>query len=283
MALSDHLAGWRPAPVEDNGVIASDPVAGLSAVLDQPQAVTDGDPLPPLWHWLQLLEWPRQSRLGADGHPEEGPFLPPIPDRRRMYAGGRVHVAEPLEVGAPVHRTSSLGDCVVKQGGSGELAFVTVHSVWSQHGRTRLTEEQDYVYRSGETGAREFTVPTDSPADSADPWRLVPDTSPVTLFRFSALTANAHRIHYDAPYATGTEGYPGLVVHGPLLVLLMMEALRRNDSRPVASVTFRLRRPVFSGMPIVARGGPSEDDSASLTVASAADERHATADVRFAQ
>lgn len=283
MTLRDHLEDWKPEPVEDDGVIAPGPVAALSALLDQPPAAAEGDPLPPLWHWLYLLDWPRQSLLGADGHPQQGPFLPPIPDRRRMYAGGRVHVDEPLEVGAPVHRTSSLADCAVKQGGSGELAFVTVRSVWSQHGRTRLTEDLDYVYRSGETGSREFTVPDAPPASSTDPWRLTPDTSPVALFRFSALTANAHRIHYDAPYAAGTEGYPGLVVHGPLLVLLMMEAVRRNDSRPVSSVTFRLRRPVFSGMPIVARGGPSEAGAASMTVASAADERHAVADLRFAR
>ncbi|MCR3718332.1 MULTISPECIES: FAS1-like dehydratase domain-containing protein [Prauserella salsuginis group] len=283
--LREHLDGWNPPPVRDSGVVAPEPVAALSALFDRPPAATPGDPLPPLWHWLHLLDWPEQHRLGPDGHPLTGPFLPPIPDRRRMFAGGRVHCPAPLVVGTTVERTSSMTACTVKDGRNGQLAFVTVRSDWYQDGELRVTDELDYVYRSGDEGPRVFDVPTDPPPDADTdtrvPWRLTPDTSPVALFRFSALTANAHRIHYDAPYARDVEGYPGLVVHGPLLVLLMLEAVGRADSRPVAEVRFRLRRPVFSGMPVLVRGGPDEAGGAAMAVASAADDRHATADVRF--
>ncbi|GAA1194090.1 FAS1-like dehydratase domain-containing protein [Prauserella alba] len=279
--LRDHLDGWNPPPVGDAGIVAAEPVAALSALFDRPAAAVAGDPLPPLWHWLHLLDWPEQHRLGPDGHPLTGPFLPPVPDRRRMFAGGRVRSPRPLVVGNAVERTSSMTECTVKDGRSGQLAFVTVRSDWYQDGELCVTDELDYVYRSGDEGPRTFDVPGDPPPDAEEPWRLVPDTSEVALFRFSALTANAHRIHYDAPYARNVEGYPGLVVHGPLLVLLMLEAVGRADSRPVTEVRFRLRRPVFSGMPILVRGGPDETGGAAMTVASAADDRHATADVRF--
>lgn len=281
VGLQEHLDDWNPEPARDEGLVAGEPVAALSAVLDQPVVARAGDRLPPLWHWLQLLEWPPNEALGPDGHPRHGPFLPPVPDRRRMFAGGRVRFDGALEIGAPVHRTSEVAACTVKEGGSGELAFVTVRSTWRQHGHDRVVEDIDYVYRSGDEGPRTFAVPTDTPGSDGRPWLLTPDTSPVTLFRFSALTANTHRIHYDLPYARDVEGYPGLVVHGPLLVLLMLEAVRRGDPRPVAEVRFRLRRPVFSGMPVLVRGGPDDDGGAALTVASAADDRHATADVRF--
>ncbi|MFC4003568.1 MaoC family dehydratase N-terminal domain-containing protein [Prauserella oleivorans] len=281
-SLRHYVEGWRPGPQVHEGVISAEPVAALSAVLDQPTAAGPGDPLPPLWHWLHLLEWPAQSELGPDGHPLAGHFLPPIPDRRRMFAGGRVRLARALEVGAPARRASTIADCVVKEGRSGEMAFVTVRSEWSQHGEIRLTEELDYVYRSGDDTPRAFTVPEEEPPAADVPWRIVPRTGPTVLFRFSALTANAHRIHYDFPYATQVEGYPGLVVHGPLLVLLMLELVRRNDDRPVESVSFRLRRPVFGGMPIAAQGGPAADGTVELAVASALEPRHATAQVRFA-
>ncbi|WP_233520398.1 MaoC family dehydratase N-terminal domain-containing protein [Prauserella sp. PE36] len=280
-SLETHLRDWRPEPRTETGVVDAGPVAALSAVLDQPVAARAGDDLPPLWHWLHLLEWPPQSDLGEDGHPLSGHFLPPIPDRRRMFAGGRLTIARPLETGAHVERVSTLDNCGVKEGRTGEMAFVTVRSEYRQDGEARVTEELDYVYRSGDDARRSFTTTTEPPPEDGAPWRIVPVTDPAALFRFSALTANAHRIHYDVPYATGVEGYPGLVVHGPLLVLLMLELVRRNTDRRVGSVSFRLRRPVFAGDRIVVTGRP-EDDGAELAVASAAEPRHATAQVRFA-
>lgn len=278
MSLRQHLDGWRPEPTTDHDVLAEGPVAALSAVLDQPVVARRGDPLPPLWHWLHFLEWPSQAELGADGHPTGGHFLPPVPDRRRMFAGGRLRVATPLEVGLAAERVSRLESAVVKHGSTGEMAFVTVRSEFRQAGEPRVVEEVDYVYRSGEDSRRTFAAATGPPPESSAAWQLAPGTDPALLFRFSALTANAHRIHYDAPYATEVERYPGLVVHGPLLVLLMLELVRRNEPRPVRSVDFRLRRPVFCGEPILVHG-EREGGAAGLAVTGAGGRTHATARV----
>lgn len=275
--LEDCVAGWQPAPQVRDEAIAAGPVAALSAVLDQPTAAVDGDPLPPLWHWLYFLGWPPEEALGADGHPSTGHFLPPIPDRRRMFAGGRLRVEQPLIVGERAERVSTLANSVIKQGRTGEMVFVTTRSEFRQAGETRVVEELDYVYRSGEDSRRSFSAVGASVPSSEAAWQLAPHISPTLLFRFSALTANAHRIHYDARYARDVEGYPELVVHGPLLVLLMLELVRRNGSRPVAAIDFRLRRPVFLGDGILAHGGPT----GALAVASTADDTHATAEVWF--
>ncbi|MFF3572525.1 hypothetical protein ACFYXQ_32630 [Nocardia jiangxiensis] len=275
--LEQHLVEWRPAPWTQYDTISAEQVAALSAVLDQPATAADGDPLPPLWHWLYFLEWPAEADLGADGHPNTGHFLPPIPDRRRMFAGGRLQIQRPLTIGQQTTRVSSLANSVVKQGRSGELAFVTIRSELCQSGETRAVEELDFVYRSGAGASPSFSrTPAPAPPSTAA-WQLRPRISPMTLFRFSALTANAHRIHYDAPYAHETEGYPGLVVHGPLLAVLMLELVRCNDPRAVAAISFRLRRPVFLGDGILVHGGRD----GGLVVATAADDSHATAEVRF--
>ncbi|NIJ14815.1 3-methylfumaryl-CoA hydratase [Saccharomonospora amisosensis] len=281
MSLRTQLDGWQPEPITEHDVIAQAPVAALSAVLDQPLAAREGEPLPPLWHWLHFLEWPPQQELGADGHPRAGHFLPPIPDRRRMFAGGRSRVSAPLLVGLETERISTLDRAVVKQGSTGEMVFVTVHTELRQRGETRVIDEVDYVYRSGEDSRRVFEPASGPPPDPSDPWRLPVDTDPTLLFRFSALTANAHRIHYDAPYATRVERYPGLVAHGPLLVLLMLELVRRNEPRPVRCLDYRLRRPVFCGEPVLVHGFP-EADAAELVVSGAGGRTHATARVELA-
>ncbi|MFF5010930.1 MaoC family dehydratase N-terminal domain-containing protein [Streptomyces phaeochromogenes] len=300
--LARHLDSWSPAPVTARDVIAAAPVAALGAVLDQETQETtvdsDGEELPPLWHWLHFLDWPAQRELGADGHPAHGHFLPPIPDRRRMFAGGRAEFTAPLRVGAPAARTSSLAKTEIKQGKSGEMAFVTVRHEISQGGQVCVVEEQDLVYRSGsgsgsgrgEDERRHADLALDlADAETVDaPWQLAVRPSPTLLFRYSALTANAHRIHYDEPYARDVEGYPGLVVHGPLLVMLMLELARRNAPlRRVRTLTYRLRKPVFAGEHVLALGGPASepelagDGPAQLRIATRRDERHATAEVSF--
>jgi 3-methylfumaryl-CoA hydratase len=278
MSLQHHLAGWEPAPRTDHDLIAPAPVAALSAVLDLPTVAGAGDPLPPLWHWLHFLDWPPQRELGPDGHPTAGHFLPPIPDRRRMFAGGRLHVERPLTVGEPAHRVSTLQCAVVKHGRTGEMVFVTVRGEFRQADEIRVVEELDFVYRSGEDARRTFTLEDGHLPTSQAAWQLPMRTDPALLFRFSALTANTHRIHYDAPYARETESYPGLVVHGPLLVLLMLELVRRHEQRPVRSVGFRLRRPVFCGEPVLAHGEPA-GTGAELSVLGAGGHQHATARV----
>jgi 3-methylfumaryl-CoA hydratase len=268
-SLAELVAGWAPGPVEVTDRIAPWPVAAFAALLDQP--VPDDGELPPLWHWFSFLDAAPQSALGEDGHPADGHFLPPIPDRRRMFAGGRLEFRAPLRIGAGVVRRTRLTSVQPKSGRSGELLFVTVRSELDSGGAVAVVEEQDIVYRqqtAGATPARSGELPDAGPPaalpDGA--WRLTLDPDPRLLFRFSALTYNSHRIHYDQPYATGVERYPGLVVHGPLLALLLLELPRRAaPERRVAAFEYRLQRPAFAGRPVVADGIPDGDDGVQVT------------------
>ena len=266
--MSEIIAGWAPGPAKTTETITAGPAVALSGLLDrEPAVIAPGDPLPPLWHWLYFLDRLASSELGPDGHPAAGHFMPPIPQRRRMYAGGRASYTGAFRCGDEVTRRSELADATVKQGRTGELLFVTVRSVFTRAGAVIATEEQDVVYRSGPpsagaTGPRR-PVPEGDPA----PWQIqiVPD--PVLLFRFSALTYNAHRIHYDAEYATGVEGHPGLIVHGPLLALLCFELPRHHAPRQrVTQLSFRARSPVYVGQRCVVTGGPSDDGSAGCVM-----------------
>ncbi|WP_405476868.1 MaoC family dehydratase N-terminal domain-containing protein [Streptomyces sp. NBC_00009] len=284
--LARYLDAWAPAPVTLDDPVAAAPVAALSQVLDQEAAVAgEGEPLPPLWHWLHFLEWPAQRELGADGHPAHGHFLPPLPDRRRMFAGGRAEFTAPLRVGVPARRTSSLAKVEIKRGRTGEMAFVTVRHEIAQEGETRVTEEQDLVYRVGEDERRSggFGLDLGEAEPSDADWQLILRPSPTLLFRYSALTANAHRIHYDEPYVRDVEGYPGLVVHGPLLVQLMLELARREaPEREIHTLSYRLRKPVFAGEQVCALGDVADGGgSAGMRIATRRDERHATAEVTF--
>lgn len=281
--LGAYVQSWAPEAIVDQDVLSAGPVAAMSALLNQPGPVAaQGEQLPLLWHWLYFLHWPRQDELGGDGHPSRGHFLPPIPDRQRMFAGGRCEVVEPLQLGEHTERTSELTDVALKRGKTGELMFVTQRQEFRQRGRVCLVEEQDIVYRSGRSAAQHPTgLDTSTEPGTRAPWHLVAQPDPPLLFRFSALTANSHRIHYDLPYAREVEGYPGLVVHGPLLVILMLEQARRNSGKPVRSVSYRLRSPVFAGEQLAAGGTPSET-GAQLHVATHRDPRHATAEVTFA-
>lgn len=280
--LAQHVESWAPAALTDEDPLSPGPASVMSALLDLPSGAAAGDALPPLWHWFYFLNWPRQDELGADGHPLNGHFLPPVPDRQRMFAGGRCEIIEPLHLGERAERTASLQNVAVKHGRTGEMVFVTQRNEFRQGGRLRLVEELDIVYRSGRSSAKhpaslDFSAP--APADGT--WNLDARPDPTLLFRFSALTANAHRIHYDVPYVREEEGYPGIVVHGPLLAVLMLELVRRNSAREVRSLSFRLRSPVFAGEQLVACGTPS-DGGASLHVATHRDAQHATAEVTFA-
>jgi 3-methylfumaryl-CoA hydratase len=246
------IGAWAPEPYASTTAITPAPVAALAGLFDvEPPA----DTLPPLWQWLYFLDQPSQRDLGPDGHPRAGHFLPPIPDRRRMFAGGRFTVREPMRIGDVVTRRAELTTAVVKQGRSGELLFVTVRHTFLRGDAVMAVEEQDLVYRSGEPAVRPATPSFEAP-EAAAHWTLPVTADPVLLFRFSALTYNAHRIHYDEPYATRVEGHPGLVVHGPLLALLCLEIPRRAG-RAVRELAFRARSPVYAGQPFVACGEPS--------------------------
>lgn len=205
-------------------LIALGPAEGLAGVLDIDAPSAD-DELPALWHWVYLLERPRQSDLGPDGHPRHGIPAPPGPGRLRMFAGGRVSMHTPLRFGEPATRTTRVIRTIEKEGKSGPLTFVTVRSDIEQDGRLAIADERDIVYRT--PGSK---LPVMANADETPPPddSLALDVNSVMLFRFSALTYNAHRIHYDSAYTTQQEGYSGLVVHGPLQALMMGELIRRS-------------------------------------------------------
>jgi 3-methylfumaryl-CoA hydratase len=220
---------------------------GLAATLDLPAAASE---LPPLWHWMLFQEWAQASALGADGHPRRGGFLPPVHDLpRRMWAGGRVTFRAPLRVGDPVVRTSTIRSVEQKTGGSGTLVFVTVlHEIAGPDGPA-ISEEHDIVYRGTAGAAVRSALPAPQAAAGAMLRTIVPDS--VLLFRYSALTGNGHRIHYDLDYATGEEGYPGLVVHGPLQATLLAGlACDAAAGLRLGHFAYRGRRPAFHDRPL---------------------------------
>jgi 3-methylfumaryl-CoA hydratase len=233
------------------------PMAALSALLDrQGPPPTPGSVLPPLWHWLYFLPLARQSELDPDGHPKRGGFLPPVDLPRRMWAGGRLLFHHDLQVGAPIRRESTIVDVTIKDGRTGPLVFVTVRHEISDVQGLAITEEQDIVYRGAPT--QEEKPPVGRSAPQSDVWHRDITAGPIFLFRYSALTFNGHRIHYDRTYATQEEGYPGLVVHGPLIATLLVDLLRRNTGRRLSSFRFRALRPLFDITPFSVHAGTED-------------------------
>lgn len=242
-------------PAVRSGVVSPAGVEALAGLLGvAAEELLAGGVVPPMWHCAQLPDlWP-QHDLGADGHPREGVPTPPGPGLRRMFAGGRAVHHAPLRLGVPATRTSEVIQVREKSGRSGDLTFVTVRHTFEQEGRRAVVDEQDIVYRSTAPAPLADRRPAEPDAPSAgtgcDGVRL--EVDPVVLFRFSAATHNAHRIHYDRPYAA-TEGYPDLVIHGPLQVVLMAEVFRRRK-HDMSGHTFayRLAAPAIGGQTLVA-------------------------------
>lgn len=242
-----------PTTATRTEVIAAEPVEALAAVLEVDVPSAASDPVPPLWHWMYLLDRRRQSELGPDGHPTSGVPAPPGPGRRRMFAGGRVTTYRPLVIGEPATKVTSIARTVEKEGRTGPLTFVTVLHEISQGGELSVREEQDIVYRAPGQGALPAAEPP--PAPPAGP-TLSLAVDERLLFRFSALTFNAHRIHYDLGYVP-TEGYDGLVIHGPLQALMIAELLRREGiSLTDQTFAFRLVSPMVGPQTLTIVPGP---------------------------
>lgn len=233
--------------------------ARIAATLGGP-ALKQGETLPLLWHWCYFLEGAAMAELGTDGHPARGGFLPPADNRNRMWAGGRVTFEGDLRVGVPAQKTSTVTNIVEKTGKTGSLLFVTVEHVVEQDNTRIIHEEQDIVYR----------VPTAPKLQGTEPapdaqWRMTVEPSPVWLFRYSALTFNGHRIHYDFPYVTEQEGYPGLVVHGPLIATSMVKSFcNANPQARVKHLAYRGLRPLICPKPFEAAGCMVEDGLARI-------------------
>jgi len=256
-----NLTDWIGRSETVTDTVAPTPYAALSAMLDRdPQRPPVGTLLPALWHWLYFLPLHRQSEIGPDGHAKRGGFLPPVPLPRRMWAGSQFQFHSPLRVGDALMRTSTIHDVTEKSGRTGPLVFVKVRHEIRRDGEAdvALTEFHDIVYREAPSAEQPATAPTTAPAIS--PWerKWVPDD--VLLFRYSALTFNGHRIHYDRRYVTEVEGYPGLIVHGPMLATLLLDLLRHEKpDAAIARYEFKAVRPVFDINPFFVCGEPQAD------------------------
>jgi 3-methylfumaryl-CoA hydratase len=257
-----NLQDWIGRTEVVTDVATATPYAALAATLDQIDIArpAPGTPLPYLWHWLYFLPIHAQGDTSPDGHAKRGGFMPPVPLPRRMWAGSDFEFHEPLLTGDALERSSTIVDIKEKSGRTGRLIFVRVRHDIRRNGAAKvaLTEHHDIVYRAAPDPSDVTPLPQAAPGVSEWTRQIVP--SDVLLFRYSALTFNGHRIHYDRKYVTEVEGYPGLVVHGPLIATLLMDLLRRHlpDAR-VLTFEFKAVRPTFDIHAFSVHGQPSPD------------------------
>ena len=260
--MSDDFSAWVGKQEQATDTIDAVRCNALLAALGEPAGLKAGDAMPLLHHWLHFWTVVAPAGLGLDGHPAKGGFLPPVPLPRRMWAGGRLSFHQPLHIGESVTKISTILKVEAKSGKSGNLVFVTVQHELSGEQGLAITEEQDLVYREA---AAAGSIPAPEPGHPAPDAAWQADVNPdtVLLFRYSALTMNGHRIHYDLPYARDEEAYPALVVHGPLMATLLAALAAKNLGRPLANFSFRGQSPAFSGLPLHVCGEP-EGDGANL-------------------
>jgi 3-methylfumaryl-CoA hydratase len=263
--MSDELKQWIGRTEKVSDVITATPYAALSATLDRPPSrPAPGTLLHPLWHWLYFLPLHAQSDIDPDGHAMRGGFLPPVPLPRRMWAGSQFEFHDALKVGDAVTRVSTIENVDTKSGRTGMLVFIKVRHDIRRNGdeNVALTEVHDIVYREAANADASSPAPRTARADAQ--WERVVVPGEVLLFRYSALTFNGHRIHYDRRYATDVEGYPGLVVHGPLLATLLLDLLyRKQPDARVLRFEFRAVRPTFDGNHFHVCGAPARDNAAN--------------------
>ncbi|MDR6832536.1 MULTISPECIES: MaoC family dehydratase N-terminal domain-containing protein [unclassified Sphingopyxis] len=245
----EDFSAWIGRSETRYDIATAAPQVGLAALLDHDTAPPET--VPPLGHWLYFLPCARQSAIGDDGHPrrDDDGLLPPVPLPRRMWAGGRVEFLAPIAVGAALTRVTTIAAIRAKCGASGDLLFVTLQHDIAADGTPAIREEQDLVYRAPAAALAPAVSPTPVEPEPADAVRRV-TSDPVLLFRYSALTFNAHRIHYDRDYARNVEGYSGLVVQGPLIATLLIDHARREmPGLTPARFSFRAEAPLIDGAP----------------------------------
>ena len=259
------LQAWVGRQEQDRSLIEPLRAQALQAALgEEGPRLETGDALPPLWHWLYFWELVAPPGLGPEGHPKLGGFLPPVPLPRRMWAGSRLVFPRPLLLGSGVTRNSSIKSVVEKEGRQGPLVFVTVaHRIEDAKGLV-IEEEHDIVYRSAPKpdpdGSAPPVKPPPRPAPDRADWQFSCRPDVILLFRYSALTFNAHRIHFDRDFCRAQEGYPGLVVHGPLMATLMAGLARTHcPERRVTEFSFRGVSPVFEGETLTVAGALGDD------------------------
>ena len=258
MTSPDNWRDWIGKSQVADGEIFAWPSDVLNATLDRDHPpLASGDAIPPGWHWLYFPEVVRLSDVGADGHAKRGEFLPPVPLPRRMWASNRMQFHQPLRVGEKLSRVSTIADVTTKEGRSGLLVFVIVrHEVSGEHGLATV-EEHTIVYRDRAKSTTAKPVPR---APDNPTWVRVIEPTPVLLFRFSALTMNSHRIHYDRAYTNDIEGYPGLLVHGPLVAILLLDLFHREMPRTTLNqFSIRVLTPLYDTGAFTIAGRPEDD------------------------
>lgn len=261
--MSEDLAAWIGRRETREDVLEPSRSNALRAALGDPAPSTAGDPLPLLHHWLYFWDVRPPAGLGADGHPAKGGFLPPVPLPRRMWAGGRLRFLQPLRLGERVSRESTILKVEAKSGKTGDLVFVTVrHELAGEHGPA-IVEEQDLVYREA-AAAGSIAAPEPMANAPVATWHRTVEADEVLVFRYSALTMNGHRIHYDLPYASAEESYPALVVQGPLQATLLAHTAERQLGRALSSFDFRGQVPAFVGATLHVCGDPGADGTAHV-------------------
>ena len=255
----DHLRSWIGRSETREDLLSPWTASAMAAtVRNDGRDWQSGEALPPLWHWCYFLPFAPQNGLGPDGHPARGGFLPPVPLPRRMWAGSQLEFVAPLRLAAPAVKTSRVADVHLKQGKGGALVFVKVQHEVHAGGALLIREYHDIVYREAPKPG-ESAPPQTPPAGAA--WTVEHQPDATLLFRYSALTFNGHRIHYDYPYVTQVEGYDNLIVHGPLIATLLLEAAQQhNPGRAVAAYSFRAVRPLTCGHALRVRGHAAQPD-----------------------
>ena len=243
----DHFRQWIGRSTEGTDIITPQLTRGLRATLFQEIGEPNtGDVAPYTVHWCLAQPVFPQGELGPDGHPARGGFLPPVPLPRRMWAGGELTFIDPLRVGDLVTRVSTISDVALKSGSTGQLCFVSVEHTMTTPRGLAIRERQDIVYR--EMGGTQAAPAKAPPAPPVAKHRETHMADPVLLFRYSALTFNGHRIHYDRDYVTRVEGYPGLIFHGPLQAAFIVElAAKLHGGTPPSRLSYRGVQPLFEG------------------------------------
>jgi 3-methylfumaryl-CoA hydratase len=255
----DHLKTWEGTQEVVSDRLRAETAQALAATLDMGELVIEpGDALPLTWQWLYFNPVALARDLDVDGHPKLGGFLPPVPLPRRMWAAGSMQSHQPLKVDVPAERRSTIKSVDFKQGRSGGLVFITVEHAYWQSGACVLLEQQDIVYREEASGSKSAQV--DPPVVRPGKWSKTLTPDPVLLFRYSAVTFNSHRIHFDQDYTQNTEGYPGLIVHGPLTATLMLQFVDETvGPGKIEAFSFRAQRPLFANQLLTIHGQPSDD------------------------
>jgi 3-methylfumaryl-CoA hydratase len=260
------LSNWIGRELVTSETLDAMQLTKMAATMDRPLSFNKGEKLPAGWHWLFFNQLEAQANLGPDGHPRRGNFLPPVELPRRMWAGSRLHWHAPFLAGHTVTRTARVLDVTEKAGKSGQMIFVKVGYTYRDGQTVLLEEEHDIVYRDDPPRDANATAVTAKAPDKlvferegAHLRKVTPD--PVLLFRYSAVTFNGHRIHYDADYVRNVEGYPGLIVHGPLIATFALDFIEFDlaPGRSIEKFSFRMKKPTFDYAPFHLHASASAD------------------------